>query len=131
MERGDLDHILLALANANRREIFEFVLSHPGCSVKDTAHEFLTISRVAVLKHLNILERAGLLACRKRGRTRHLFAILTPLKIIQDGWLVRFIGTASPQDNSAPVPLPETSAANELTFERDPTSAPPPHKPSL
>ena len=58
-----------ALANATRMAIVE-LLARGERSVLDLAGQF-EISQPAVTKHLNILERAGLIERRKRGRFRY------------------------------------------------------------
>lgn len=80
-----MDQTLQALANATRRRILDLVQASPGCTVSDVASEFDT-SRIAVMKHLRILEDANLLITQKKGRTRHLYHNLVPIQLIYDRW---------------------------------------------
>ena len=66
--------VFRALANATRLAILE-LLARGERTVLDLADQF-EISQPAVTKHLNILERAGLIERRKHGRYR--FCRLTP-----------------------------------------------------
>ena len=74
-----------ALAHAGRRQILDIVKEDGGCSVNDVAAYF-PISRIAVMKHLAVLEEAGLLISEKTGRTRHLYFNAVPIQMIYDRW---------------------------------------------
>jgi len=64
-----LDNIFGALANRTRREILN-LLTRSEQSVLELAGRF-DMSQPAVTKHLNVLERAGLIRKRKAGRYRY------------------------------------------------------------
>ena len=64
-----LDNIFGALANRTRREILD-LLTRGEHSVLELAGRF-DMSQPAVTKHLNVLERAGLIQKRKAGRYRY------------------------------------------------------------
>jgi DNA-binding transcriptional ArsR family regulator len=64
-----LDRRLAALADPTRRAIVER-LSRGEATVSELARP-LPISLPAVLKHLGILERAGLMRSHKVGRVKH------------------------------------------------------------
>ncbi|MDX1534495.1 MAG: metalloregulator ArsR/SmtB family transcription factor [Thermoplasmata archaeon] len=68
MRSGVLDRVFGALANPRRRQIVT-LLARRDRSVSAIASEF-NISQPAVTKHLNVLERAGLIERRREGRTR-------------------------------------------------------------
>jgi len=81
----ELDALFLALANPTRRQILDVVLESPGCTAGFVADHF-DISRIAVLKHLNTLEEAGLLISQKQGRERLLYMNPVPLQLVQERW---------------------------------------------
>lgn len=58
----------------------------PGCSVGALAKEF-DVSRIAVMNHLSVLEKAGLVVSEKQGRSRHLYLNAVPIRQIQERWL--------------------------------------------
>ena len=74
-----------ALANPVRRKILDVVKDQPGSSVHDVC-DFFEISRVAVMKHLDVLEEASLVVSRKEGRTRELYFNPVPIQQIYDRW---------------------------------------------
>ena len=44
------------------------------------------MSRIGVLKHVNLLEEAGLLCSERVGRERPLYVNLVPLQLIHERW---------------------------------------------
>jgi DNA-binding transcriptional ArsR family regulator len=63
-----VDHVFAALADATRRAIVATLATRGEMTVSALARPF-AISLPAVLKHLNVLEVAGLVAREKRGRS--------------------------------------------------------------
>jgi predicted transcriptional regulator len=89
MKPDTMDAVFQALANRHRRKMLDLVKSMPGCSVNDVCNSF-DMSRIAVMKHLRILEDAGLLISRKPGRTRELFFNAVPIQLIYDRWTTEY-----------------------------------------
>jgi DNA-binding transcriptional ArsR family regulator len=89
VDEDALDRVFHALASATRRRILDVVAETPGCSVNHVADRF-EMSRVGVLKHVNLLEEAGLLVSERVGRERPLHVNLAPLQLIQERWSDRF-----------------------------------------
>ncbi|WP_323762626.1 helix-turn-helix transcriptional regulator [Maricaulis sp.] len=85
MSPDAMDAVFQALASATRREMLDIVRNDPGCSVGEVARNF-DVSRVAVMRHLSVLEEAGLIISDKRGRTRHLYMNVVPIQMIHDRW---------------------------------------------
>lgn len=79
---NDLFH---ALASEPRREMLDIVRDKPGCSVMDVCRHF-DVSRIAVMKHLNVLEQADLVISEKVGRTRQLYFNAAPIQLIYERW---------------------------------------------
>ena len=80
-----MDLIFHALAHATRREILDHLRAEPGLAVGKLASNF-DVSRIAVMAHLEVLERAGLLVSEKDGRSRRLYLNLVPIQQIYDRW---------------------------------------------
>jgi DNA-binding transcriptional ArsR family regulator len=85
MTEAELDSVFLALASPVRRQILDIVAATPGCTV-NTVAEYFDMSRVGVLKHINVLEQAGLLLSDKLGRERLLQFNAAPLQLIHERW---------------------------------------------
>ena len=80
-----MDHIFHALANPHRRRILDLVRDDPGGAVKALCRHFY-VSRIAVMKHLTVLEKADLIISDKRGRERHLYFNSVPIQLIYERW---------------------------------------------
>ncbi|WP_417487003.1 ArsR/SmtB family transcription factor [Maricaulis sp.] len=85
MSPDTMDAVFQALASTTRREMLDIVRNEPGCSVGAVASHF-DVSRIAVMRHLTVLEEAGLIISDKRGRTRHLYMNAVPIQMIHDRW---------------------------------------------
>jgi DNA-binding transcriptional ArsR family regulator len=82
-----LDAVFTALANPTRRAIV-VRLSAGEASVSELAEPF-GVSLPAMAKHLRILEQAGLLDQRKRGRVRHCRLRAAPMRFAEE-WLASY-----------------------------------------
>jgi len=84
-----MDAVFAALANGSRRLMLDIVRNDPGCSVNDVCAHF-DMSRIAVMKHLRILEAARLIISEKRGRSRQLYFNAVPIQMIYDRWTTEY-----------------------------------------
>jgi predicted transcriptional regulator len=91
MTPDSMNTIFDALAHPVRRKVLDIVKERPGCSVND-ACDYFEISRIAVMKHLRVLERAELIVSRKEGRTRHLYFNAVPIQLVYDRWTTEYSG---------------------------------------
>jgi DNA-binding transcriptional ArsR family regulator len=64
---GDVDEVLVALADPMRRRLLDALSAHPHATATALA-EKLPVTRQAIMKHLTVLEQAGLVEARKHGR---------------------------------------------------------------
>lgn len=85
----DMDAVFQALANKSRRRMLDIVKDCPGIAVGALASEF-DVSRIAVMKHLAVLEQADLLVSEKDGRTRRLYFNAVPIQMIYDRWTTKY-----------------------------------------
>jgi predicted transcriptional regulator len=85
----DQDDVFHALANATRRRILDILRERPGANVNEVCGFFDT-SRIAVMKHLRVLEEAGLVISRREGRSRRLFFNAVPIQMIYDRWTTEY-----------------------------------------
>lgn len=85
MKDDDLAPVWKALADPTRRTILDLLKDHPKTTGEVCAA--FDLSRFAVMKHLSVLEEAGLVLVRRQGRERwnHLNAV--PLQQIYERWL--------------------------------------------
>ena len=78
-----------ALGSPVRRRILDIVKSQPGCTVGEVAASFDT-TRIAVMRHIRILEDADLLVSQKVGRRRLLHHNAVPIQMIYDRWTTEY-----------------------------------------
>ncbi len=86
-DRRDLDNVFDALANKHRREII-YVLSLQPCSISKLA-SMRNLSLPAIHKHIEILEKGGLIIRKKIGQTNFLTLNRAALRGLQD-WVMQY-----------------------------------------
>lgn len=87
----DMDSVFQALAHIVRREILDLVRDAPGLTVGALAQNF-DVSRIAVMNHLTVLEKADLIISEKDGRSRRLYLNAVPIRTIHDRWIDTYAG---------------------------------------
>lgn len=83
-----LDRIFAALADPTRRALVARLAAEPALSVSALAKP-LPMSLPAVMKHLDVLENAGLVAREKHGRTVSCRLVGRPMETAMQ-WLERY-----------------------------------------
>ncbi len=83
-----LDRVFGALADPTRRALLARLEAEDGISVSELARP-LPISLPAVMKHLDVLEEAGLVARRKTGRVVACRLTAAPMEDAM-AWLSRY-----------------------------------------
>lgn len=89
LKSQDMDAVFQALAHESRRRMLDIVKEEPGIGVGALAGEF-DVSRIAVMKHLAVLEEANLIISQKDGRTRKLYFNAAPIQMIHDRWTTEY-----------------------------------------
>ncbi|MEM1206245.1 MAG: helix-turn-helix transcriptional regulator [Acidobacteriota bacterium] len=85
----ELDRVFQALSHPGRRLILDVLAEQPGANVSEVCGFFDT-SRIAVMKHLRVLEAAGLVISKKEGRERKLYFNVIPIQTIYDRWTTHY-----------------------------------------
>jgi DNA-binding transcriptional ArsR family regulator/uncharacterized protein YndB with AHSA1/START domain len=73
-----------ALADPTRRRVLDLLLDRPRITGEIASH--FQMSRIAVMRHLQVLTSAGLTVSRKRGRERRYYLNAIPLQQIYQRW---------------------------------------------
>ncbi len=74
--------IFRAMADSTRRRLLDILKKKPGINITDL-EPFFSMSRFAIMKHLNILEEAGLIGRERDGNSRKIFLQSEPIKLVQ------------------------------------------------
>jgi DNA-binding transcriptional ArsR family regulator/uncharacterized protein YndB with AHSA1/START domain len=88
LSRGELESatapVWPALADPTRRRVLDLLRDRPR-TTGEIAAQF-PISRVAVMRHLEVLASVGLVTSRKRGRERWHYLNAVPLRRLHERW---------------------------------------------
>jgi uncharacterized protein YndB with AHSA1/START domain len=86
---GEVEAVFRALSDPTRRSLLDALYEQDGQTlVALTAGHDMT--RIAVAKHLRLLEAAGLVVTRRRGREKLHFLNPVPIRLIHDRWVSKY-----------------------------------------
>ena len=86
---ADDDRVFKALADPTRRLLLDRLFARDGRTLTELTAE-LEMTRFGVMKHLRLLEEAGLVVARKSGREKLHFLNPVPIRLIHDRWITKY-----------------------------------------
>src|SRR6202166_2121269 len=86
---GDMDAVFRALADPTRRSLLDELFRKDGQTLS-ALEERLPMTRFGVMKHLRVLEKAGLVVTRRRGREKLHFLNPVPIRLVHDRWVSKY-----------------------------------------
>ena len=110
-----VDEVFKALADQNRRLLLDRLFERDGQSLLEL-QEDLPMTRFGVMKHLRVLEEAGLLTTRRVGRQKLHYLNPVPIRLLHDRWISRYAD-----------PIVAQLAALKVRLEEPPMAAAPRH----
>jgi DNA-binding transcriptional ArsR family regulator/uncharacterized protein YndB with AHSA1/START domain len=84
-----VDKVFRALADPTRRRLLDKLFKRDGQSLGELGRR-LKMTRFGVMKHLRVLEEAGLVVTRRRGREKLHFLNPVPIRLIHDRWIDKY-----------------------------------------
>lgn len=91
----DDDEVFKALADPTRRRLLDYLFEHDGARLADL-EGLAEMTRFGVMKHLRVLEEAGLISTRRSGREKLHYLNVVPIRLIHDRWIDKYrVGPAS------------------------------------
>jgi DNA-binding transcriptional ArsR family regulator len=84
-----MDEVFKALADPTRRALLDALFEQDGQTLTQLQDRF-SMTRFGVMKHLKVLEDAGLIVVRRRGREKLHFLNPVPIRLIHDLWVSKF-----------------------------------------
>jgi DNA-binding transcriptional ArsR family regulator len=84
-----MDEVFKALADPTRRGLLDSLFEKDGQTQKEL-EKGLEMTRFGVMKHLKVLEEAGLVVTKKRGREKLHFLNPVPIRLVHDRWVSKF-----------------------------------------
>jgi DNA-binding transcriptional ArsR family regulator len=85
----DDDRVFKALADSSRRHLLDILFERDGRTLSDL-ESTLEMTRFGVMKHLRVLEEAGLIVTRRSGREKLHFLNPAPIRLIHDRWIDKY-----------------------------------------
>jgi DNA-binding transcriptional ArsR family regulator len=85
----DDDAIFKALADPTRRHLLDRLFERDGRTLSELESD-LEMTRFGVMKHLRVLEDAGLVVTKRSGREKHHFLNPVPIRLIHDRWIDKY-----------------------------------------
>ena len=84
-----MDNVFKALADPTRRSLLDELFRADGQTLGMLEERF-AMSRFGVMKHLRVLEEAGLVVTRRRGRQKLHFLNPVPIRLVHDRWVDKY-----------------------------------------
>ena len=85
----DDDAVFRALADPTRRHLLDQLFERGGRTLTEL-EQGLAMSRFGVMKHLKVLEEAGLVSTQRAGREKRHYLNAVPIRLIHDRWIDKF-----------------------------------------
>ncbi|SDR48544.1 transcriptional regulator, ArsR family [Rhizobiales bacterium GAS113] len=84
-----MDDVFRALADPTRRSLLDELFKKDGQTLS-ALEERLPMTRFGVMKHLKLLQEAGLVVTRRRGREKLHFLNPVPIRLVHDRWVSKY-----------------------------------------
>ena len=86
---SDGDRVFKALADPTRRHLLDRLFERDGRSLGELESD-LEMTRFGVMKHLRVLEDAGLVVTQRQGREKLHYLNAVPIRLIHDRWIDKY-----------------------------------------
>ena len=84
-----MDAVFKALADPTRRGLLDELFKHDGQTLT-ALEERLPMTRFGVMKHLKVLEEAGLITTQRNGREKLHFLNPVPIQLVHERWVSKY-----------------------------------------
>jgi uncharacterized protein YndB with AHSA1/START domain len=84
-----VDAVFKALADPTRRSLLDELFKEDGQTLS-ALEQRLPMTRFGVMKHLRLLEEAGLVTTKRRGREKLHFLNPIPIRLVHDRWVSKY-----------------------------------------
>lgn len=78
-----------ALADPTRRALLDRLFEHEGLTLGELESQ-VDMTRFGVMKHLRVLEAAGLVVTKRSGREKLHFLNPVPIRLVHDRWINKY-----------------------------------------
>ena len=84
-----VESVFRALADPTRRALLDALFEQDGQTLVALTAPY-DMTRIAVAKHLRLLEEAGLVVSRRRGREKLHYLNTVPIRLLHDRWVSKY-----------------------------------------
>jgi DNA-binding transcriptional ArsR family regulator len=84
-----MDAVFKALSDPTRRDLLDELFREDGQTLSALEARF-DMTRFGIMKHLKILEEAGLVVTRRRGREKLHYLNPVPIRLVHDRWVSKY-----------------------------------------
>lgn len=85
-----MEKVFRALGDPSRRRLLDELFKQDGQTVTELDAALPKVTRFATMKHLRILEAAGLVTTRRVGREKRHFLNPVPIRLLHDRWIRKY-----------------------------------------
>ena len=85
-----MEKVFRALSDPSRRRLLDQLFRRDGQTVTELDAALPRVTRFATMKHLRILETAGLVVTRRAGREKRHFLNPVPIRLLHDRWIRKY-----------------------------------------
>ena len=85
-----MDDVFKALADRSRRRLLDKLFRRDGQTLGELEEHLPDMTRFGVMKHLRVLEEAGLVVTRREGREKLHFLNPVPIRLVHDRWIDKY-----------------------------------------
>ena len=89
----EMEPVFKALADPNRRLLLDKLHERDGQALLELQRCLPEMTRFGTMKHLKVLEEAGLVITRRSGREKHHFLNRVPIQLVYDRWVSKYART--------------------------------------
>jgi DNA-binding transcriptional ArsR family regulator len=87
----DDDAVFRALADPGRRALLDALAARDGQRLGELCAVLPDLTRFGVMKHLGVLEAAGLVVSRRAGRSKLHYLNPIPIQQVADRWIAKYL----------------------------------------
>jgi len=112
-----VDDVFKALADPTRRGLLDELFERDGQTLS-ALEARVAMTRFGVMKHLRVLEEAGLVTTRRRGREKLHFLNPVPIRLVHDRWVSKYAEPWAATLSGLKIRLEETEMSAEESARR-------------
>jgi len=85
-----VEAVFKAMGDPSRRLLLDRLFEHDGESLGELCRSLPAMTRFGVMKHLGVLEQAGLVVTRRHGREKLHYLNPVPIRLVHDRWISKY-----------------------------------------